>query len=63
MPGRVNLVLTRDPAWQAPGAVAVHSLSEAFAHASSEAELVVIGGAELFNLVMPLAERVYLTDV
>jgi len=63
LPGRVNLVLTRDPAWQAPGAVAVHSLAEAFEHASSEPELVVIGGAELFNLVMPLAEHVYLTDV
>ena len=63
LPGRVNLVLTRDPAWQAPGAVAVHSLDEAFQHAGSAAELVGIGGAELFRLVLPFAEHVYLTDV
>jgi dihydrofolate reductase len=63
LPGRVNLVLTRDPAWRAPGAVAVHSLDEAFAHAGSAPELMVIGGAELFKLVLPLAEHVYLTDV
>ena len=63
LPGRVNLVLTRDPVWQAPGAIAVHSLDEAFERAGSAAELVVIGGAEVFRLVMPLAERIYLTDV
>ena len=63
LPGRVNLVLTRDPAWQAPGAIAVHSLDEAFEHAGCAPELVVIGGAELFSLVLPLAEHVYLTDV
>lgn len=63
LPGRVSLVLTRDAAWQAPGAVAVHSLDEAFKHAGGAPELVVIGGAELFKLVLPLAERVYLTEV
>jgi dihydrofolate reductase len=63
LPGRVNLVLTRDPAWQAAGAVAVHSLDEALAQAASASELVVIGGAEPFKLVLPLAERIYLTDV
>src|SRR5580693_2294598 len=60
LPGRVNLVLTRDPAWHAPGAVVVHSLDEAFVQAGNVPELVVIGGAELFKLVLPLAERVYL---
>lgn len=63
LPGRLNLVLTRDPAWHAPGAIVVHSLDEAFARASGAAELMVIGGAELFALVLPLAEHVYLTDV
>jgi dihydrofolate reductase len=63
LPGRLNLVLTRDRAWQAPGTVAVQSLDEAFKEAQGAAELMVIGGAELFKLVLPLAERVYLTDV
>jgi dihydrofolate reductase len=38
-------------------------LDEAFEHAGCAPELVVIGGAELFSLVLPLAEHVYLTDV
>jgi dihydrofolate reductase len=63
LPGRVNLVLTRDRAWQAPGTVAVHSLDEAFEKTQGALELMVIGGAELFRLVLPLAERIYLTDV
>ncbi len=63
LPGRVSLVLTRDPAWRAPGVIAVHTLEEAFDQAGSAAELVVIGGAEIFDLVMPLARHVYLTDV
>jgi len=63
LPGRVNLVLTRDRAWQAPGTVAVHSLDEAFEKTQGALELMVIGGAELFKLVLPLAERIYLTDV
>ena len=63
LPGRVNLVLTRDAAWHAPGAVAVHSLEEALAQVGNAAELVVIGGAELFRLVMPLARQIYLTEI
>jgi len=63
LPGRTNIVLTRDPAWQAPGAITVHSLDEAFEQAGDVPELMVIGGAELFRLVMPLAERAYLTEV
>lgn len=63
LPGRVSLVLTRNRSWQAPGAIVVHDLHEAFAQAGDAAELVVIGGAALFKLFLPLAERIYLTDV
>jgi dihydrofolate reductase len=63
LPGRVNLVLTRDPAWSAPGVIAVHGLEEAFEHVGTAPELVVIGGAELFQLVMPLTRQIYLTDI
>jgi len=63
LPGRTNIVLTRDPAWHAPGAITVHTLDEAFEQAGDVPELMVIGGAELFRLVMPLAERAYLTEV
>jgi dihydrofolate reductase len=63
LPGRMNLVLTRDRAWSAPGVIVVHELNEALAQAGSAPELVVIGGADLFKLFLPLAERIYLTDV
>src|ERR1700722_18353939 len=63
LPGRAHLVLTRDPAWQAPGTVAVHSVDEASEKARGATELIVIGAAELCKLVLPLAERIYLTDV
>ena len=63
LPGRLNLVLTRDPEWSAPGAVAVHSVAEALAQAAAAEELVVLGGAEIFQLVMSCARRIYLTRV
>ena len=63
LPGRVNLVLTRDAAWHAPEVVTVHSLEEALAQVGNTPELVVIGGAALFQLVLPLARQIYLTDI
>src|SRR5262245_44446097 len=62
LPGRRNLVLTRDRAWRAPGAEAVHSLEEARAR-NGEATLFVIGGAEVFSLAWPFVGRLELTEV
>ena len=61
--GRTNLVLTRDRSWFAPGVVVVHSVEEALTQASTSDELVVIGGAEIYRLVLPFARRIYLTHV
>lgn len=63
LPGRANLVLTRDRAWSAPGVVVVHSVEEALSRAAGSSELVVIGGAEIYRLVLPFARRMYLTHV
>jgi len=62
LPGRRNLVLTRDRSWRAPGAMPVHSLDEALAQ-STGATLFVIGGAEVFSLAWPIVERLELTEV
>jgi dihydrofolate reductase len=62
LPGRTNLVLTRDRGFLAPGVVVVHSVEEALAHAADN-ELVAIGGAEIYRLVLPFARRLYLTHV
>ena len=65
LPGRRNLVLTRAPDAAAPasGIEYVHSLDEARALTAGAEELCVIGGAELYELTLPLARRIYLTRV
>jgi dihydrofolate reductase len=63
LPGRANLVLTRDRSWFAAGVIVVHSVEEALGQASGSDELVAIGGAEIYRLVLPLARRIYLTHV
>jgi dihydrofolate reductase len=63
LPGRTNLVLTRDRHWTAAGVIVVHSLEQALLEARGCAELVAIGGAQIYRLLLPLARRIYLTHV
>lgn len=69
LPGRLNIVLTRDLSFEPKGAVAVQSFAEAVAMAREQAEedgaeeVCVIGGAELYALTLPKAARLYLTEV
>ena len=62
LPGRRHIVLTRDPAWRAEGAEPAASIIEAIARAG-EPSLSVIGGAEIFRLFLPVANRIELTEV
>jgi dihydrofolate reductase len=62
LPGRRHIVLTRDPAWQAEGAEPVATAAEALALAG-EPRVSVIGGADVFRLFLPLADRIELTEV
>src|SRR5580700_448820 len=61
--GRLNIVLTRDAHWSATGVAVVHTVEAALAAAGDAGELMVIGGAEIYQLVMPFARRIYLTHV
>lgn len=63
LPGRTNLVLTRDREWRAEGVLVVRSLGQALGCARDAEELVAIGGAEIYRLLMPFARRIYLTLV
>ena len=63
LPGRANLVLTRDRGWMAAGVLVVHSPDEALERARNAPELACIGGAEVFRLLMPLATRMHLTRI
>lgn len=62
LPKRRHIVITRDRGWQAEGADVAYSLPEAFELAQPD-EVSVIGGAEIFGLALPFAERVELTEV
>jgi dihydrofolate reductase len=62
LPGRRNVVLTRDRSFASDGAEVVHDLEGAYALAD-DAGLLVIGGGELYRLCLPLAEALHLTTV
>jgi dihydrofolate reductase len=62
LPGRQNIVVTRNAGYAAEGAVVVTSLPAALAAAQSD-EAFVIGGAELYTAALPLANRLQLTEI
>lgn len=62
LPGRRHIVLTRDPAWSADGAEVARSAEQALALAGND-RVSVIGGADVFELFLPLADRIELTEV
>jgi dihydrofolate reductase len=60
--GRRHIVLTRDLDWEEDGAEVVHSVEEALKRANGP-HVCVIGGAEIYSLFLPLADRVELTEI
>ena len=62
LPGRRHIVLTRDPLWAAAGAEVAHSVDAALVLAG-DGDIAVIGGAEIFALLLPRAEAIELTEV
>ncbi|MBT4934358.1 MAG: dihydrofolate reductase [Rhodospirillaceae bacterium] len=65
LPGRTNIVITRKPAYRADGAEVAGDLAQALAVAGQQEgeEVMVIGGAEIYRLALPKADRLYLTEV
>ncbi|HSC63327.1 MAG TPA: dihydrofolate reductase [Caldimonas sp.] len=63
LPGRRNIVVTRDPAFRAEGAETVASLEEALALARPAPLVHVIGGGELYALALPIADVLQLTEL
>ena len=63
LPNRTNIVITRDPAYNATGCTIATSLDEAIeiAQEHESEEIFIIGGAEIFRLAMGRADRLYLT--
>ena len=67
--GRDNIVITRSLDVTAPGAVVVHSMDDALSQAANCAaarcvdEIMIIGGRQIYEEALPLADRIYLTEV
>ena len=69
LPGRPNIIITRNPEYEVDGAHVVLSIEEAFELAAQltspneDAEIAVIGGAQIFEKILPVADRIYLTQL
>ena len=62
LPGRINIVVTRQTDYQAPGCTVVHDLDSAIdACAAAESEAFIIGGGQLYHETISTADRIYLT--
>lgn len=65
LPGRSNIVISRDRDFLAEGVITAPDLSAAVKLAAAEKppEIMIIGGAQIYALALPLADRIYLTEV
>ncbi|MGV3492503.1 MAG: dihydrofolate reductase [Ramlibacter sp.] len=63
LPGRLNIVLTRDAAWQAEGALRAASLDEVLGLCPADAKVWVTGGAEVYALALPQASTAVVTEI
>ena len=63
LPGRQNIVITRNGSWEAPGAVVANSMDDALRQSAHADKVFVIGGAEIYALALPLADELVLTEV
>lgn len=63
LPKRRNIIISRDQNYQVEGCEVVHSPQEALELAQNDGEIMIIGGATIYEAFLPLADRVYLTRV
>jgi len=63
LPGRKNIVITRDRTYSTEGVEICYSLQEALAATGKVEEIMIIGGASIFGEALPLASRLYLTTI
>ncbi len=63
LPGRLNIVVTRQTGWQAAGAQVAHSLPQAWHLCPPESDAWVIGGAQIYAQALPLASTAVVTEI
>ncbi len=63
LPGRTSIVVTRQQAYTAPGCVVVHTMEQALKAAEQDTEIFIIGGADIYRQTLPIAQRLYVTEI
>ncbi len=63
LPGRKNIIISRNTYYQQPGCFVFNTIEDAFADCQQEEEIFVIGGATFYQAVLPRADRLYLTEI
>lgn len=66
LPGRTNIIVTRDPSYEADGCITVNSLDKALEVAQGRvggAEVFIIGGGEIYRQALPITDKLYLTVI
>lgn len=69
LPGRTNIIVTRDENYKAEGAIVTHTIEDAIkaaktiAQKDGKGEIFVLGGAEIYKLALPLADKIYYTEI
>lgn len=63
LPNRLNIIITRDKNYSGKGIIVVHSLDEALQQVQSEDEVFIIGGGQIYNEAIKIADKLYLTIV
>lgn len=63
LPGRRNIILTRDQTYRANGCEIIHAMEDLFFLCSGENEVFVFGGSEIYELYLPYVDRMYITKI
>jgi len=63
LPGRKNVIVTRNAEYQVEGATVVHSLEQAIEAVQGEEEAMIIGGSNIYSQALAFANRLYLTEI
>jgi dihydrofolate reductase len=63
LPGRVNVIVTRNTDFKPEGCLVVNSLQDAFKATMPAQDVMIIGGADIYEQTLPIADRIYATEV
>ncbi|MGZ5076078.1 MAG: dihydrofolate reductase [Methylobacter sp.] len=63
LPGRTNIIISRNPSYSQPGCLVFNEIETALAHCRDAEEIFVIGGSDFYRSMLPIADTLYLTQI